>query len=539
MIPRALTTFEGLVAQALSQIRRIIRECEGLSRSKISHRVSRYFGWRCANGALAVQSTMGLLCRLERDGQIRLPPLRSRFRPIRPRAPVIAPVASSAFEPPVLLADLYVRPLRLEERDSYRALLERHHYLGWRKPPGNVLGHVAFLGSKVVALIGWATATLHNRARDAWIGWGAAARSRNLRYVATNVRFLMLPGTGESVENLASRVLGASLRRLSRDWQALHGHPILLAETFVDPSRYLGTCYRASNWIFVGQTSGWSRRGKSYSFHGQSKAVYVYPLHRRTREWLSLPAFASAREGNSMELDVSRLPLEGEGGLLDVLRDITDPRHRRGVRHKAQAILAMAVTAVVAGMKSVCAIAQWIEDLAPEHRERLGGNRYRKPSRSTIRRFLSALDVSELDRKVGAWLARRVDFEGQGLALDGKTLRGSRDGGSAAVHLVSAVLHRGAEVVAQTKVHEKSNEITSVEPLLAGLDVAGATITGDAMFAQTAIAEHLVTEKKADYVFTVKDNQPGLRQAIENMGLESFSPSVHPDEPGPRAERNP
>jgi len=435
--------------------------------------------------------------------------------------------------------------VRLNEREAFRELLDRHHYLGWRHPPGNALGHIAFLNGRVVAVVSWATASLHNQSRDAWIGWDVHSKSRNLRFVATNVRFLMVPPIGDAEEpkNLASRVLSSSLRRLSADWQAMHGHPLFLAETFVDSSRFRGTCYRASNWISVGETKGWSRRGKSYSFHGRLKEVFVFPLHRKAREKLRVGIDAmnvSIGGEECMLMDIARLPLEHDDGLLDLLRSVKDPRKPRGVRHKSHAILAMAVTAILAGVRNVSAIAQWIEDLPGDVRERLGGSRYRKPSRSTIRRLLIAMDVADLDRKVGEWTMRHrdLDLAGQGIALDGKTLRGSRDGNSAPVHLVSAVLHRDGEVVAQTRVPDKSNEIKSVEPVLSGLNVEGAVITGDAMFTQTAIAEHIVEVKKADYLFTVKDNQPGLRIAIENMGLESFSPGAYRHQPGPRSHRD-
>jgi len=545
---RAPLRYRGttLGATAIAQIRRIVRECTGLTRTQISRRVCRYFGWRCTSGAFAVQSAMGLLARLEREGVIGLPPLRRRPDLRRSARRVVSDAPMPSFvHPERTSVALLVRPLRLDEREAYRAHLDRHHYLGWRQPPGNFLGHVAFLDGEVVALLGWATATLHNRARDEWIGWDAAARSRNLRCVATNVRFLMLPASGvaERGKNLASRVLSSSLHRLSADWQEIHGHPLLLAETFVDGSRFLGTCYRASNWILVGQTSGWSRSGKNYSFHGLPKDVFVFPLHRRARARLCAadhPVNALERGERSMMLDVSRLPLEGQDGLFDLLSTIKDPRDPRGVRHKAPGTLAMAVTGVLAGARGYSAIAQWIDDLPGEVRERLGGSRYRRPSLSSIRRLLIAIDVAELNRLVGEWTLRHrdLDLRGEGIAIDGKTLRGSRDGGSPPVHLVSAVLHADGEVVAQTQVPDKSNEITSVEPVLSGLNIEGATVTGDAMFTQTEIAKHIVEEKNADYLCTVKDNQPTLRKNIENMGLESFSPALHDDVSGTRAHRD-
>jgi hypothetical protein len=172
--------------------------------------------------------------------------------------------------------------------------------------------------------------------------------------------------------------------------------------------------------------------------------------------------------------------------------------------------------------------------LPAEIRKRLGSTRPQPPNESTFRRLFARIDPVEFDRKTSEWVRRHKEVVGKGIALDGKTLRGSGDGDTPPVHLVSAVLHEDGTVLAQTRVAEKSNEITSVKPVLKELNVEGAVITGDAMFAQTEIAKYLVEEKKADYIFTVKDNQPGLRAAIENMSLESFSPSVRPEKPWTR-----
>ena len=169
---------------------------------------------------------------------------------------------------------------------------------------------------------------------------------------------------------------------------------------------------------------------------------------------------------------------------------------------------------------------------------KLGGSQWVAPSEPTFRRVLKQIDATEVDTKLSEWMSKQAKvLEGQGIALDGKTMRGSRDGEKRPVHLVSAVLHGDALVMAQTRVPDKTNEIKSVEPLLDGVDVKGAVLTGDAMFAQREIARHIVEEKEADYLFTVKANQPSLLTAVENLDLESFSPSAPPKEPGSRSHR--
>jgi hypothetical protein len=133
----------------------------------------------------------------------------------------------------------------------------------------------------------WAAAALYNGPRDHYVGWDERARIRNLPWVVNNRRFLMLPWIRQP--HLASRILAANLRRLSRDWEAAYGHGLLLAETFVDPARFRGTCYRASNWLELGQTEGFSRQRRGFVRHGQPKTVFVYPLHRRARARLRAP----------------------------------------------------------------------------------------------------------------------------------------------------------------------------------------------------------------------------------------------------------
>ena len=227
-----------------------------------------------------------------------------------------------------------------------------------------------------------------------------------------------------------------------------------------------------------------------------------------------------------VKLDFQRLQLDGRGGLIEVLRKIPDPRKRRGIRHPMTSVMAISVCAVLAGSKSLVAIAHWAKDQSVRTLRRIGCRNGRPPSEPTIRRVWGKVDVALMDKLVGEWMARQTSIAGEGIAMDGKTLRGSKDGDSKPFHLVGAVLHREGIVVAQHRVPDKTNEIKSVEPLFDGLDIQGAVVTGDAMFTQTAIATHLVKDKGADYLLEVKDKQPTLRQDIEDLHLEAFPPSV-------------
>ena len=226
-----------------------------------------------------------------------------------------------------------------------------------------------------------------------------------------------------------------------------------------------------------------------------------------------------------IKFNATALPLDGKGGLIEVLRELPDPRHRRGRRHSAVSVMAIAVCAVLSGARSIAAISQWARDQSSPTLRRLCCFNGKCPSYSTLSRLLASIDAVALDRAAGEWVLRHQEtLQGQGLALDGKTLRGSADAGAMAVHLVSAVLHADGTVVAQTRVPDKTNEIKSVRPLLDGRQVQGAVITGDAIFTQHEIAKYIVEEKQADYLFVVKDNQPTLRKDIESLHLEAFPP---------------
>ena len=173
------------------------------------------------------------------------------------------------------------------ERYLWDYLVHHHHYLGRPKLVGEHLKQLVWLDDQVVACLGWASAAWKVDCRDRWVGWSAQQRRQRLSAVANNVRFLVLPWV--RVEHLASKVLALSLRGLAEAWQARFAHEVVLAETFVDPARFAGTCYRAANWREIGSTRGHAKRGNRYQAHAQPKQVWVYPLHRRWRERLQAP----------------------------------------------------------------------------------------------------------------------------------------------------------------------------------------------------------------------------------------------------------
>ena len=231
-------------------------------------------------------------------------------------------------------------------------------------------------------------------------------------------------------------------------------------------------------------------------------------------------------------MNLGAIAIETTGGLIDHLRTISDPRMKRGIRHHMLSVLTVAVCAVLSGTKSYIAIGEWAKRSDQDMRKRMGC-RFDKntglfvaPSEPTLRRTLQTVDAIELDTAVSQWLVTQVPVAGNAIALDGKTSRGSGSSEGKQTHLVSAFLHKEGIVIAQQAVAAKSNEITAVRPLLENIDITDSVITADAMHTQKDTARFIVEEKHADYLFTVKDNQPTLKQDIETLKMESFPPGA-------------
>lgn len=423
------------------------------------------------------------------------------------------------------LRSVQVRLLSAGERAAWDRLMRQHHYLGFRGFVGESLRYVAEWQGSWVALLGWCAAALKCQARDRWIGWPEVLQWQRLGLVVNNSRFLILPG--ERVVNLASRVLSLNLKRLSGDWELAYGHPVWLAETFVDPRRFAGTCYRAAGWLEVGTTRGYGRRAGRYEAHGEPKTVWIKPLVRQAAQRLCTLGGTAMAKAQARPMKLSRSKADE---LLRILMKLPDRRHLRGRRHDQTSILAVAICAVLCGARSYVAIAEWAARCSQNLLKRLGcrrsalSGRYIPPSEPTIRRLLQSIDAEQVDRALAGWLRSLGDGGGDAVAFDGKTLRGAKRGDGGQVHLLCAVLHGSAVTLGQCEVDAKSNEIPAAPLLLAPLELTGKTVTADAMHTQRELARLLVEEKGADYCLTVKDNQPTLKQDIADW----FEPVAFP-----------
>ncbi len=379
-----------------------------------------------------------------------------------------------------LVRGVQVRPILPEERGRWDALMRSHHYLGLRSLFGNSLRYVAVLEGEWLALLGWQVAALKCRPRDRWIGWPRVLQYQRLHLIANNARFLVLPEI--RVPNLASRVLALNLRRLSKDWQSVYGHPLLLAETFVD-ARFSGTCYRAANWQALGHTRGFARSNGHYVAHARPKQVLVYPLHPKAYEFLCDPTPQAHWRTPMQTVSLTSAQMQD---LYSRLQALPDARAARGKRHRIATVLTLAMAALLAGSRGYTAIAEWASRLTQPQLKRLRAryNRttgcFEAPSEPTIRRVLQRADTEAVDAAFGDWMLATAGPD-DAVAVDGKTLRGATRENGTQVHLLSAFLQGQGVTVAQREVGEKTNEIPEIKPLLEPLDLTGRVVTADAL----------------------------------------------------------
>jgi len=274
--------------QDILDIRALIERHPSDSRRKLSTRLCEVWHWRQANGALRDMVCRGLLLMLERAGQITLPPVSYvRHNPLATRArPQPVPIDTTPVEDRLgHLQPLVFEQVRRTDREPlFNSLMEEYHYLGYAQPVGEHLKYLVWTQGRPLACVAWSSAPRHIASRDRYIGWSAAARRRNLRFLAYNTRFLILPWV--RVEHLASHILGRMAERISEDWQQMYGHPVYFLETFVDPERFRGTCYRAANWVLLGKTTGRGKQSNSYAPNRSLKEVLAYPLTKQFRQQL-------------------------------------------------------------------------------------------------------------------------------------------------------------------------------------------------------------------------------------------------------------
>jgi hypothetical protein len=270
-------------------IRQFISENPSASRRGLSEKLCEAWQWKQANGALRAMVCRGLLLMLHRAGEIELPPIR--FKPPNPFLRREPPAPMLIDTSPIIGMLTELRPLDIEQvrrtadEPLFNSLMEHHHYLAYEQPVGEHLKYLVWAQGRPIACLAWSSAPRHLGSRDRYIGWNADARRRNIRFIAYNTRFLILPWV--RVPHLASHILGRMTSVLSEDWQRMYHHPVYFAETFIDPGRFRGTCYRAANWQLLGLTTGRGKNDQTKKPNRPIKEILGLPLTPRFRELLS------------------------------------------------------------------------------------------------------------------------------------------------------------------------------------------------------------------------------------------------------------
>jgi hypothetical protein len=259
-------------------------------RTQISRELCRVWNWRNTNGQLKDMACRTLMLKLERAGYITLP-ARCKAPVNHYRGTYVIPIDHSTQEISCNLKSLSgIKIILVQTRSDYHSLfnylLSRYHYLGHRTTVGENMKYLITdeVGNPLSCLL-FGSAAWKTLPRDVFIGWDHDTRERNVNKITNNTRFLILPWV--RVPHLASHILGAISRRIEKDWINKYAHSVYLLETFVDRSRFKGTCYKAANWILTGQTKGRTRNDQHKSIHVPTKDVYLYPLVKNFREELT------------------------------------------------------------------------------------------------------------------------------------------------------------------------------------------------------------------------------------------------------------
>lgn len=432
-----------------------------------------------------------------------------------------------------LLDGVSVRPIIKAERKRFDELIISQHYLRSADLVGEQMRFVAEYQGEWVALLAWSAGSFNLKDREKWIGWDAKQKARRLSLVVNNSRFLILE-TWRS-PNLASRVMKLCLTRLPEDWRRAYEHEVLVAESFVDGQLFRGTCYKASGWTLLGQTQGYGRSRQDYYVeHERPKQLWVKELRAGARTILrgrNLPESLKALD----EGLIAECPFSPDevSGMIQFFEGLPEWRSRKNL-YRSSSLVTIAVCASLCGVhhgqRDLAAfaanmtLAQWAALRLPRRGK---PGKYQIPSEATFFRMLTSLDSRALEKALLAWqdhvLGSRQPDDDQ-VAVDGKELLSSQGANIVSAYAVKSGRWLGSECVA-----EKSNEIPAAQTLLRRAPIEGMLVSLDALHTQTETARIIVQERGADYLLTVKGNQPTIKESVQQLhtGLQhAFPPST-------------
>ena len=443
-----------------------------------------------------------------------------------------APKLEPATYPQLCLSDAASLKLRVDicpddQLEIFEATLNERHYLKAPRPVGNCLRQIVRTSAgEALALLEWGPACYALKDRDRHIGWNANQRIEKLKLIVQNRRFLLNADKGIA-PNLASKTLAAALRALPAQWQQTHGYTPLMAETFTDPERYEGTCYKAANWQPIGMSAGHTRQRADFYIPNESpKNLWLYPLRPDAKKLLCTGAPPETGAPARSAAPTGTLPLSQKhaDSLYETLRQVPDPRARNS-RYKIGAVLAIVCMALMAGRREVAEIHRFGQSLNHKQRQCLGLPRrpgakrfWEAPGYNVYHHLLRNIDHDALAARLNAWFAERAGELPGTLAMDGKMIREHIGTLTLASHEDKAPR---ASAVYDQKEGTQRCELKAAQSLVKTLgELEGKVITADALHCQKETAA-LIVEKGGDYLLQIKGNQPHLENLVRTRAEQT------------------
>jgi hypothetical protein len=429
---------------------------------------------------------------------------------------------------------LLVTPKDIRQCDQ---ILVEQHYLHSARLVGEQLRYAVIWKGQWLAVAAWSAAALHLKARDLFIGWSEEQRRQRLALVVNNSRLYVLPDC--HYPNLVSRFMKLMLGRLSQDWESTWGHPVALAESFVDPQEYRGTAYKVSGWSQLGHTRGWKRSAVDfYEPHDRPKQVWIRELDKnacvklRAPEWP--PQWAQVQAKAAPHCTAKAPQIQSLVGRLRA--EVPECRSKHALAYPMGGMLALIALAMFSGVRrGPQDLAEYAATLSQGQLRALGfrldqhTGKVRCPGVTPFRSVLSGVDASAVERALLLWQEQVLGpAQDQLVIVDGKTLR------HAQVELVSAVNGQG-RWLGTVPVQAGSNEIPAARELLGHLELAHKTTLADALHTQVQTVQQVLFQGGGDYALTVKENQKELVHTLTTLLTPGkFSPSTY--DPNPRTD---
>lgn len=427
---------------------------------------------------------------------------------------------------------LTIRKIAKEEEKRFKELAGKFHYMGEGHAGGDTMRLVVEVEGEWIALFLWGSAAYRLKDRDAYIGWSNPQRAQRQKLVVQNRRFTMLVDRGAH-PNLASRILGQMIRQLPSLWHKRFGYEPFLAETFSDIEAREGTCYKASGWLELGKTKGFSRhRADFYVPNDRPKKLWVRELRKDAASLLraaDLPP--ECAKGSESDADgVMPLKMPQIESLHEMLSKVPDPRAGNSI-FGIGAMLSIIAMAILSGHRNIVQIVRFADRMKMQHRIALGLPRFAKdstyrkvPSYSAIYNLLRQLDVDAFAQHLSSWLRQHTGSLPAALALDGKFIRDT-------VGIVCLADHETGVPRAMAKASKKEGEGKDCELKAAQRmirrekDLSNTVITADALHCQRETARDIVS-RGGEFIIQAKDNQKTVHKqaALKTKDLTPLLP---------------